>query len=222
LFDLDHTLLPIDSDFEWGEFLAREGRVDGIEYRRRNARFFEEYCAGTLDIGQFLAFQLEPLARWPRAELDLLHSRYMDEVVAANMRQPAVDLVARHRNAGDLCAMVTATNAFVTGPIAQAFGIAHLIATVPVQVNGRFTGEVRGTPCFRDGKLTRVEAWLESMGLHWGSFAKSYFYGDSRNDVAIMERVSDPIATNADPTLRALAAERGWCTLELFDDPPLH
>jgi len=216
LFDLDYTLLPIDSDFEWGEFLVRVGLVDGPTYRARNDAYFSQYKAGTLDIFEFLAFSLEPLARIPRERLDGLHAEFMEQVIAPKLRPEARALIEGHRASGDLCAVVTATNAFVTGPIAEAFGIGHLIATVPEQVDGVFTGGVRGTPCYREGKVVRVEAWLESRGMAWSSFARSTFYSDSRNDLALLERVTDPVATNADAALRDIAASRGWRSLTLF------
>lgn len=219
LFDLDHTLLPIDSDFEWGSFLARKGVVDGAWFARRNAEFYEQYQAGTLDMTAFLEFGLAPLAAHPRATLDGWHAEYMRDVIEPQVRPAAFDLVRRHRDAGDLCAIVTATNAFVTAPIAWRFGVEHLIATVPAQEGGRFTGGVRGEPCFRKGKVSRVTAWLESSAQTWDGFASSTFYSDSRNDIALLEHVTDPVATNPDPTLRAHAAARGWRHLVLFDDP---
>ncbi len=219
LFDLDHTLLPIDSDFEWGSFLARKGVVDAAWFARRNEEFYAQYKAGTLDMVAFLEFGLAPLAAHDRATLDGLHAEFMRDVVAPNVRPEARALVARHRDAGDLCAIVTATNAFVTAPIARRFGIEHLIATIPEQVDGRFTGGVRGEPCFRDGKVARVTAWLESLGAAWQGFASSTFYSDSRNDIALLERVAIPVAPNPDATLSAHAAARGWRHLSLFDDP---
>lgn len=222
LFDLDYTLLPVDSDFEWGEFLVRQGEVDGATYRRRNDEYFAQYKAGTLDIREFLEFSLAPLARLERSVLDALHREFMTSVIAPRLTPGARALVEQHRVQGDLCVVVTATNAFVTGPITRAFGIEHLIATVPEQIDGRFTGRVRGEPSFREGKVARVEAWLESLGLHWSSFATSTFYSDSHNDLALLERVSDPVATNADATLSALARQRGWRTLQLFNDQETH
>jgi len=218
LFDLDHTLLPIDSDFEWGSFLARKGVVDAAWYARRNAEFYEQYKAGTLDMTAFLAFGLAPLAAHDRATLDNWHAEYMRDVIEPQVRDAALALVAGHRDAGDLCAVVTATNAFVTAPIARRFGIEHLIATIPEQVDGRFTGGVRGEPCFREGKVSRVTSWLESLGTSWQSFASTTFYSDSRNDIALLERVTAPVATNPDDTLRAHATARGWRLLSLFDD----
>jgi HAD superfamily hydrolase (TIGR01490 family) len=218
LFDLDHTLLPIDSDFEWGSLLSRKGIVDAAWYARRNAEFYEDYKAGRLDMHAFLAFVLAPLAAHDRATLDALHAEYMRDVIEPQIKPGALALVARHRDAGDLCAIVTATNAFVTAPIARRFGVEHLIATIPAQENGRFTGEVRGEPCFREGKVARTTAWLESLGSSWQAFASTTFYSDSRNDIALLEHVSEPVATNPDDTLRAHASARGWRHLMLFDD----
>ncbi len=223
LFDLDHTLLPIDSDFEWGDFLARRGVVDAAWFKRRNEEFYEQYKAGTLDMRAFLVFGLGPLAAHDRVTLEALHRDFMHEVVEPRIDPRALALVAAHRDAGDLCAVVTATNAFVTSPIARRFGVEHLVATVPAQdATGRFTGEVRGEPCFREGKLVRVTAWLESLGLAWDSFSSSTFYSDSRNDLALLEHVRVPVATNPDPVLEAHARARGWRHLSLFDDSQTH
>jgi HAD superfamily hydrolase (TIGR01490 family) len=217
LFDLDHTLLPIDSDYAWGTFLVAKGVVDGKWYERRNAEFYEAYKAGTLDITEFLEFALAPLAAHDRATLDVWHREYMRDVIEPHVRESALALVARHLDAGDVCAVVTATNAYVTAPIARRFGVPHLIATVPAQTDGRFDGHVRGAPCFREGKVSRATDWLESMGASWDAFASSTFYSDSRNDIALLEHVTDPVATNPDDTLRAHALARGWRHLELFE-----
>ena len=222
LFDLDHTLLPIDSDFEWGNFLAQKGIVDAEWFRRRNEEFYEQYKAGTLDMRAFLEFGLAPLAQNDRAALARLHAEFMRDVVEPQVTARALDLVDSHRSAGELCAIVTATNAFVTAPIARRFGVEHLIATIPAQEDGRFTGGVRGEPCFREGKLERVTSWLESLGLAWQSFASSTFYSDSRNDIALLEHVTVPVATNPDATLAAHARARGWRHLSLFDDQKTH
>jgi HAD superfamily hydrolase (TIGR01490 family) len=222
LFDLDHTLLPIDSDFEWGDFLAKKGIVDAEWFRRRNEEFFEQYKAGTLDMLAFLEFGLAPLAANDRTMLDRWHAEFMRKVIEPRITPAAVALVDAHRKAGDLCAIVTATNAYVTAPIARRFRVEHLIATIPAQQDGRFTGGVRGAPCFREGKLARVTDWLESLGLAWQSFASSTFYSDSRNDIALLEHVTVPVATNPDAALAAHAAERGWRHLMLFDDQKTH
>lgn len=217
LFDLDQTLLPIDSDFEWGRFLVGIGAVDGAEYDRRNRQFFDQYHAGTLDIGEFLAFQLAPLAAWPAERLDHWRARFLEEVIRPKILAPARTLVERHRADGDLCAIVTATNEFVTRPIAAEFGVEHLIATEVEFIGGRYTGRPRGTPSFRQGKVERTSEWLASLGHGWDGFARTYFYSDSLNDLPLLERVSHPIATNPDPQLAALAQKRGWRTLQLFE-----
>jgi HAD superfamily hydrolase (TIGR01490 family) len=215
LFDLDNTLLDGDSDFEWAQFLIGRGVLDREVHEAKNLAFFAAYKAGTLDIHAFLDFQLAPLARHPRTQLDAWHREFMAERIAPIIGAKARALVDSHRERGDLCALVTATNSFVTGPIARAFDIAHLIATVPAQVDGRFTGKPAGTPAFREGKVTRVDAWLESLGLWWGSFATTSFYSDSLNDLPLLSRVSDPVAVDADATLSAHARAHGWRTLSL-------
>jgi len=216
LFDLDHTLLPIDSDYEWGQFLVRTGIVDADEYRIANDRFYEQYNDGTLDIFEFLRFVLKPLMAMPRAELDALHARYMQEVIAPNLLPAARALVRRHLDAGDLCAVVTATNSFITRPIARAFGIEELIATEFDERDGRFTGEISLAPCFKDGKIVRTEAWLRERGLDWSSFADSTFYSDSANDLPLLQRVRRPVAVNPSERLRAHALAEGWPVIELF------
>ncbi len=217
LFDLDNTLLAGDSDFEWAQFLISKGVVDRELQEAKNIRFYEQYKTGTLDIYEFLAFQLAPLARHPRAELDAWHREYMARHIHPIMTEAARALVQRHLAAGDLCAVVTATNSFVTGAIAREFGIPHLIGTIPaVNVeNGTFSGAPAGLPAFREGKIARVEAWLEALGLWWGSFADSYFYSDSHNDLPLMGKVTLPVAVDPDPTLRAHAGEMGWKIITL-------
>lgn len=218
LFDLDHTLLPIDSDYEWARFLIRLGAVDGEEYERRNDLFFDQYHAGTLDIHEFLAFQLAPLAAHPRSQLEAWRRRFMDEVIAPAIRPAARALVDGHRERGDLCAIVTATNEFVTRPIARLFGIDELIATeLERDGAGRITGAIRGVPAFQAGKIARVEAWLAARGLAWDDVERSSFYSDSPNDLPLLERVSHPVATNPVPRLAEIAAARGWPVLRLFD-----
>lgn len=215
LFDLDNTLLAGDSDFEWAQFLIGKGVLDREVHEARNQAFYEDYKAGTLDIHAFLDFQLAPLARHDRRELDAWHREFMASRIQPLMTPAARKLVARHRAAGDLCALVTATNSFVTGPIARAFGIEHLIATIPACENGRFTGKARGLPAFREGKIARVEAWLESLGLWWGSFEETWFYSDSLNDLPLLAKVSHPVAVDPDETLRQEAARRGWPIMTL-------
>jgi HAD superfamily hydrolase (TIGR01490 family) len=217
LFDLDHTLLPIDSDYEWSRFLVRTGVLDGEAYERENDRFLEQYQAGTLDIDEFLRFALAPLAANPRDALDAWHRGFMADVIAPNIRPAARQLVDEHLQRGDLVALVTATNEFVTAPIATEFGIPNLIATTIEQQDGRFTGRPLGTPSFREGKLTRTLEWLSSLGHSLGDFERSYYYGDSRNDLPIMERVTHPVATNPDPMLAEVAHARGWPVLRLYE-----
>ncbi|ENO86751.1 HAD family hydrolase [Thauera linaloolentis] len=215
LFDLDNTLLAGDSDFAWAQFLIGKGVLDREVQEARNIEFYEHYKAGTLDIDAFLDFQLAPLARHTRTELDAWHREFMDQAVRPMITAKARARVRQHLDEGALVAVVTATNAFVTGPIVREFGIAHLVATVPAQENGAFTGKARGTPAFQAGKIERVEAWLESLGLHLGSFERSWFYSDSHNDLPLLKHVSDPIAVDPDDTLRAHAGQHGWPLISL-------
>ena len=215
LFDLDNTLLAGDSDFEWAQFLISKRVLDREVHEAKNQEFYDHYKAGTLDIHAFLDFQLAPLARHPRAELDAWHREFMATRIRPMMAEPAQSLVRRHLDGGDLCAIVTATNSFVTGPICREFGIAHLVATIPAQEGGRFTGAPRGTPAFRAGKIKRVDTWLESIGLWWGAFEQTTFYSDSLNDLPLLEKVSHPVAVDPDDTLRAHAARNGWPILSL-------
>ena len=215
LFDLDNTLLNGDSDFEWAQFLITKGVLDREVHEAANLAFYEDYKAGTLDIHAFLDFQLAPLARHERAELDAWHREFMATRILPILGSPARSLVQRHLDDGDLCALVTATNSFVTGPICRELGIPHLIATIPAHENGRFTGKPRGTPSFKAGKIERVEAWLEAMGLWWGAFEESWFYSDSLNDLPLLQKVSHPVTVDPDDTLRAQAAKSGWPILSL-------
>jgi HAD superfamily hydrolase (TIGR01490 family) len=213
LFDLDNTLLAGDSDFEWAQFLIEQGVLDREVYEARNHEFFRQYQAGTLDIREFLDFQLKPLSRHPRSQLDAWHRDFMERKVRPLMREKARALVARHR--GDLRVVITATNSFVTAPIAREFGIAELIATEPEQRNGEFSGAVSGIPCFREGKVARLEQWLAGRGSSLGAFAESWFYSDSLNDLPLLDRVSHPVAVDPDDTLRKHAASRGWPIISL-------
>ena len=215
LFDLDNTLLSGDSDFEWAQFLISQGVLDREVHEARNIEFFEQYKAGTLDIHAFLDFQLAPLSRHSRAELDAWHKEFLATRIRPLISAAARQLVARHADAGDLLAIVTATNSFVTGPIAHEFNVPHLIATIPAQESGRFTGQPRGTPSFREGKIVRVDAWLESLGLWLGSFEQSWFYSDSHNDLPLLEKVTHPVAVDADATLAEVATRRGWTQISL-------
>ncbi len=215
LFDLDNTLLAGDSDFEWAQFLISKGVLDKEVHEARNQVFYDQYKAGTLDIFEFLDFQLKPLARHSRAQLDVWHREFMDTRIRPIMTPQARALVKSKLDAGAIVAVVTATNSFVTGPIVRAFGIPHLIATVPVQENGAFTGKPRGTPAFKSGKIERVEGWLESLGLWWDSFENSSFYSDSHNDLPLMNMVGNPVAVDPDDTLRAHAIAQSWPVISL-------
>ncbi|GAA5159124.1 HAD family hydrolase [Viridibacterium curvum] len=215
LFDLDNTLLRGDSDHAWGEFICERGAVNRAEYEARNNEFYEHYKAGTLDNAAFLRFVMAPLAAIPRAQLDALHAEFMQSRIAGMMLPQGQALVRKHLDAGDLVAIVTATNAFITAPIVRAFGVSHCIATIPAQENGRFTGEPRGLPAFKEGKITRVNTWLESLALNLQSFDKTWFYSDSLNDLPLLSLVTNPVAVDPDPTLRAHAEKSGWSVISL-------
>ena len=215
LFDLDNTLLGCDSDYEWGQFLVDRGVLRRDEYEAQNAAFYEQYKAGSLDIHEFLGFALRPLAEHTPEELERWHAEFMAARIRPAMRAPAKTLVRRHLDAGDLCAVVTATNSFVTGPIAREFGVPHLVATEPERAAGRFTGRVAGEPCFREGKVARVEAWLAAQGRRLRDFPQSTFYSDSHNDLPLLERVSRPVAVDPDAALAAEAGRRGWPVISL-------
>ena len=218
LFDLDHTLIPLDSDYQWAEFMARSGRIgDPAQALRRNDELMERYNRGELTAEQAAEFMLGILSAHTPDELALWHEDYMREVIRPAIQPAAVALVRQHLEAGDLCAIVTATNTFVTAPIARAFGIPHLIGTEAEYVNGRYTGRIAGTPSFKEGKVTRVNQWLAGMGLSIADFSASFFYSDSINDVPLLEQVTRPIAANPSPSLRAIAQEQGWQVLDLFD-----
>ena len=215
LFDLDNTLLSGDSDFEWAQFLIEQGVLDRELFEAKNLAFYEQYKAGTLDIHEFLDFQLKPLSRHARKVLDAWHEEFMQRKVRGMMGAAARELVVRHRTAGDVCVIITATNSFVTAPIAREFGVEHLIATEPEQKDGEFTGGVAGVPCFREGKITRLESWMAQQGWGWNSFAESWFYSDSLNDLPLLNKVENPVAVDPDATLRAHAEQHGWRVMTL-------
>ena len=219
LFDLDHTLLPVDSDYEWGQFLVRTGAVEPIAFRQANDRFFAQYQAGTLDPVEYLEFALGTLARFPRAELAAMHDRYMREVIEPAVRPQALDLVRRHLDAGDLVAIITATNHTITAPIAKLFGVEHHIAAMPERdAAGKLTGKLAGTPTSGPGKITHMHAWLERLGRPFESFESSHFYSDSHNDIPLLSIVSHPVATNPSAALASHAHAQGWPLLHLFND----
>lgn len=219
LFDLDHTLLPIDSDYEWGQFLVRTGAVDPIEFKRRNDDFFAQYQAGTLDPVEYLEFALGTLARFPRQQLDAMHAQFMAEVITPAILPQARKLLQQHIDAGDLVCIITATNRFVTAPIAKALGVEHLIAAVPEEDDqGNLTGKLLGSPTSGPGKVTHTHAWLEKMGKPLGAFERSHFYSDSHNDIPLLSVVSHPVATNPNAALSTHATSLGWPLLQLFND----
>ncbi len=217
LFDLDNTLLNGDSDFEWSQFLIRIGILDRELFEVKNQAFYDQYKAGTLDIHEFLDFQLKPLSRHSRATLDEWHRQFMRENVLPMVTQSARNLVRQHRDAGDVCVIITATNSFVTAPIAREFGIEHLIATEPEHIDGEFTGRVADVPCFREGKITRLGNWLAEHSWTLDSFEDSTFYSDSLNDLPLMCKVKHPVAANPDATLQAHAQHHGWPIINLRD-----
>jgi HAD superfamily hydrolase (TIGR01490 family) len=217
LFDLDNTLLAGDSDYEWGQFLVDRGVLDRAAYEAQNAAYFDQYKAGTLDIHEYLGFALRPLAEHTPEDLARWHQEFMRTRIAPMIGRAARELVRDHLERGELCAIVTATNSFVTAPIARAFGVTHLIATEPESQAGRFTGRVAGTPCFREGKIARVDAWLSDLGRPLAQFDESAFYSDSHNDLPLLERVSRPVAVDPDLQLAAEAAHRGWPVISLRD-----
>jgi HAD superfamily hydrolase (TIGR01490 family) len=215
LFDLDNTLLSGDSDFEWSQFLVEEGVLDRELFEAKNLAFYEQYKAGTLNISEFLDFQLKPLSRHARKVLDEWHEEFMRRKVRPMMTSKGRKLVAKHRAAGDVCVIVTATNSFVTAPIAREFGVEHLIATDPEQKDGEFTGRVAGVPSFREGKVLRMESWLAERGWNWESFGTTWFYSDSLNDLPLLAKVKQPVAVDPDATLRAHAEKQGWTVISL-------
>ena len=213
LFDLDNTLLEGDSDYEWAQFLIEEGVLHAGEYNAKNDWFYERYKDGTLDIHEFLDFQLRPIARRPRAQLDAWHSAFMQRRIRPIILPKAAQLVAKHD--GALTAIVTATNRFITQPIAAELGVANLLATdIEEDERGIFSGKPRGTPTFREGKIRRVKDWLAERGTTLADY-ESWFYSDSLNDLPLLELVTHPVAVDPDPTLRAKAAQRGWPIISL-------
>ncbi len=217
LFDLDHTLIPIDSDYAWGQFTVQLGWRDAESHTRANDAFYEQYKAGTLDIHEYIRFTVQALRERGVEQADAAHRRFMDEVIRPAMRPQALELVRRHQAAGDQVVIVTATNEFVTRPIATAFGVPELIAIdLERDAQGNPTGAIRGTPSFREGKVARVEQWLAERGLDWSRVEHSTFYSDSINDLPLLDKVHEPVATNPDARLQAIAAERGWRILNLF------
>ncbi|MGE8548225.1 MAG: HAD family hydrolase [Alcaligenes sp.] len=219
LFDLDHTLLPLDSDYQWADFLARSGRAgDPLEAVRRNEDLMERYNQGLLTAEESAEFMLGLLTRGTQEELLAWQDEFMQAIILPSITPAARELLAQHQDQGHLVAIVTATNEFVTRPIAAALGVQHLIATTPEMLEGRYTGKIAGVPSFQAGKITRVNQWLQGMGRTLSDFERSWFYSDSPNDLPLMEVVSHPVATNPSDRLRSVAVERGWTIIDLFAD----
>jgi len=212
LFDLDKTLLDCDSDFEWGQFLVSKKLVDEEEYARANQYFYEEYQRGTLDIVEFSAFSFKPLSELKLSTLNELHQEFMQNIIIPMIRSQSQVTIDKHHAQGDTCIMITATNSFIARPIAKHFGIQHLIATEPKIINGKYTTEIEGTPCFQEGKVTRLNDWMKTNNAN---LEGSYLYSDSMNDLPLLEAVETAIAVQPDDTLKAIAEERGWKIISL-------
>ncbi len=218
LFDLDHTLLPIDSDHSWGEYTISIGWRDAAEFKRMNDQFYAQYKAGTLDPVAYLQFATVAVRKYGAMQSIAARAGFMDAIIEKAIQKSTLDLLAQHRTAGDTMVLVTATNEFVTAPIAQRLGFEHLIAVeLETDATGWYTGASKGTLSFREGKITRVDQWLAARGKTWDDVAHSTFYSDSMNDLPLLEKVDTPVATNPDDALRALATERGWRILDLWN-----
>ena len=217
LFDLDHTLLPIDSDHAWGDFVVKQGWADAEEFGRQNDAFYAQYQNGTLDIHEYIEYGTRPWRDRPAEELAAAHERFMAEVIRPALLPQALDLVKKHQDQGDLVAIITATNDFVTGPIAAAFGVEHLMAVqLAKTAAGTITGQIEGTPSFREGKTLRTDEWLAAQGCRTQDFDRISVYSDSLNDLPLLERATDPVATNPSASLESIARARGWRILRLF------
>ncbi len=218
IFDLDNTLLTGDSDYLWGRFLGRQGMVDAEFYEAENLRFYEAYKAGTLDIHEFLAFSLQPLAEIEPRRLHVLQQEFMAQEIEPIIPRGALELLRLHRQRGHLPLIITATNHFVTAPIARRLGVKHLLATDPEQVDGRYTGRVAGTPCFQEGKVTRLQAWLKQTGYDLDG---SWFYSDSHNDLPLLKQVDHPVAVDPDEELSRFAQKHHWPVISLREETPI-
>ena len=212
IFDLDNTLLADDSDYLWGQFLIEQGIVDGAAYERDNQQFYDDYRAGTLDIQEFLAFMLRPLAEHPLEQLLTWRAQFIEDKIRPILLPKATELLARHRTAGDTLLIITATNRFLTAPIAELLEVPHLLATEVEFTAGRYTGRPIGIPCFQHGKVERLSAWLAETGHN---LDESWFYSDSHNDLPLLGQVSYPVAVDPDATLAEHAQERGWPIISL-------
>ena len=212
IFDLDNTLISIDSDHAWGEFLLEQGAVDPVAYREANDRFMADYQAGTLDMAEFLAVALKPLVDNTPEQLAAWHQQFMASKIEPHILPKGEELLARHRTRGDTLLIITATNRFITAPIAERLGVDHLIAVEPERIDGRYTGRVQGVPSYREGKVTRLQQWLAEQEL---TMEGAWFYSDSHNDLPLLEEVDHPVAVDPDDTLRETADERGWKVISL-------
>ena len=217
IFDLDHTLINCDSDTEWPRYLMQKGVVDQAFVDKKNDKFYQDYLNGCLDIDEFLAFQLEPLSRFSRQELDGMHREFMQGFILPHISPMARMLVQSHHNAGDELLMISATNEFIITPIAQEFSITEIIGvSLETDAEGNFTGRYTGTPSFKEGKITRLNQWLAARGESLADYGKTYFYSDSRNDLPLLELASDPVAVNPDPVITEIASQRGWPVLNFM------
>lgn|SRR5690554_2677962 len=214
IFDLDNTLLAGDSDHLWGEYLCAQGLVDVEAYRAKNDQFYQDYLSGQLDVIAYQNFCQEVLGRTDKEMLSQWHADFMRDYIEPIILPKGEKLLAKHRAAGDLVMIITATNRFITGPIAQRLGVEHLIATECGMQDGQYTGELVNVPSFQEGKITRLNAWLAE---HQATLVDSYFYSDSHNDLPLLEQVTHPVAVDPDDTLRELAEQRGWKVLSLRD-----
>ena len=215
LFDLDNTILAGDSDYNWSRFLIQEGYLDGVIHAEKNEKFYADYKEGDLDIFAFVEFQFKPLASNPRKVLDQLLHKYIEEIIKPMITDKAYALVKKHQDDGDLLIVITATNSFITKPIAEIFGIQNLIGTDPEEKDGEFTGKVSGIPSFKEGKVTRLEEWLKNKKISLGDFEKSYFYSDSHNDLPLLKRVTHPVVVDSDDILKEYAKSQGWPQISL-------
>lgn len=214
IFDLDNTLLADDSDYLWGQFLVDQGIVDSSYYEQENDRFYKEYKEGNLDIYEFLKFSLKPLSDNPLQDLLKWRSQFIEEVIRPILLKPAQELINKHQQQGDILLVITATNKFVTEPIVELYGINHLLATTPEFLGERYTGNVAGTPCFQEGKITRLNEWLQVTGY---SLDDSWFYSDSHNDLLLLQLVEHPVAVNPDEKLKQYAEKSNWPIISLRD-----
>ena len=212
IFDLDNTLLAGDSDYSWGEFLVQKNLVDAQTYAEANERFYQQYKAATLDIHEYLRFSLAPLTRFSLDDLAVLHGEFMRDFIEPMMLPKAKMLLQQHRDQGDYLLIITATNSFVTHPIAEHLGVHDILASDAEIVDGRYTGKGTGTPCFQGGKVIRLNEWLKEKSF---TLDDAFFYSDSINDLPLLEKVPNPIAVDPDERLQKVAQERGWKILSL-------